>query len=654
MIPEFGHLALILGAVFALLGSVIPLIGLVKKDPYLIRYAWRLSYGAFGFISLSLFLLAYSFSVDDFSVAYIAAHSNSHLPLFFKIAAVWGGHEGSLLFWLFSLVSWSAAIAFVHRNHHQNYISRVLIVLAMLSAAFALFTLLASNPFERLLVAPAEGRDLNPMLQDVGLIFHPPMLYLGYVGFSGVFAFAVAALTMQDINLPWAKWSRPWTLAAWVMLTGGISLGSWWAYYELGWGGWWFWDPVENASLLPWLTGTALLHSLIASEKRKVLLNWSFLLAIFTFCLSLLGTFVVRSGVLTSVHAFAVDPTRGLVLLAILAIALLVSLTLYSIRIHQISLVKLESFMSREVLFLAGNSMFAVTTLMVLLGTFYPMVFQALNLGNISVGAPYFNALFAPLCLLSFVFMGLAPLSRWKRTSSDYLKKAAFWLGLLSWAIGGITFVLLGAQGGFVTLVALIMAAWIVLTSLKTLFIQKSKISLKKCAMVVAHIGVAMMVVGAALESIYSYETSSKMGPGSTAQLRDLNIEYIDTELVVGPNYTAEKAIIQVTNQHQQGVLIQPERRHYSVRTMNMSEPGIAWGWLGDIYITLGEKLSHDEYAVRIQYKAFVRWLWAGSLLMMLGGAMAVVSLIKNKSRLTTRQEDAVLSVNENRMLLNE
>ena len=639
MIPEFGHLALILGAVFALLGSVIPLIGFAKKDPHLIRYAWQLSYGAFGSISLSLFLLAYSFAVDDFSVSYIAAHSNSHLPMFFKIAAVWGGHEGSLLFWLFSLVCWSAAIAFVHRHHHQNYISRVLTVLAMLSAAFALFILLASNPFERLLVVPAEGRDLNPMLQDVGLIFHPPMLYLGYVGFSGVFAFAVAALTMKDINLPWAKWSRPWTLAAWVMLTGGISLGSWWAYYELGWGGWWFWDPVENASLLPWLTGTALLHSLIASEKRKVLFNWSFLLAIFTFCLSLLGTFVVRSGVLTSVHAFAVDPTRGLVLLAILAVALFVALTLYSMRSHQIPIVKLESFISREVLLLAGNSMFAVTTLMVLLGTFYPMIFQALNLGNISVGAPYFNALFAPLCLLSFVFMGLAPLSRWKKTSSSVLKKMVVQLGLLSCGIGSVVFFLLGAEGGFITLLALSMAAWIALTGFKSVFISKGKLSLRQYAMVVAHLGVAVTVVGAALESVYSYETSVKMGPGSVVQFRDLQVEYVDTELLVGPNYTAEKAVIHVTSQQKKSVLIQPERRHYSVRTMNMSEPGIAWGWLGDMYITLGEKLSRHEYAVRIQYKAFVRWLWAGSLLMMLGGLMAVLSLVKNKRRLAVRQE---------------
>ncbi|MGF1756732.1 heme lyase NrfEFG subunit NrfE [Photobacterium sagamiensis] len=639
MLPEVGHYALILGFVFALMGGTIPLYGLAKKDSYLIRYAWPLSYGAFFSVTTAIVLLGYSFAVDDFSVAYIAHHSNSQLPQFFKVAAVWGGHEGSFLFWLFSLTGWAAAVAYYCRNKDEQFIGRVLVILALLAAAFSLFTLLASNPFLRIFPMPAEGRDLNPMLQDVGLIFHPPMLYLGYVGFAVSFAFALAALTTtSDTVSPasWARWSRPWTLSAWVFLTGGIALGSWWAYYELGWGGWWFWDPVENASLMPWLTGTALLHSLIITEKRKALTSWTLLLSIFTFSLSLLGTFIVRSGVLTSVHAFAVDPTRGLALLAILGVILLTSLTLFALRSGRYIKPVRFGFLSREAAFLAGNSLFAVVTLTILLGTFYPMVFQAFGLGNISVGAPYFNSLFIPLSFLLFAFMGLAPLIRWHRASSDDFITRILAPMAVSVVLGVALSVMFEGGINLVVCIAFIMALWITLTSVQTLYMdQKSRKGWKfdrKCcrqlAMVTAHVGVATALVGATLVSYYAEEVTNKMGPGDQLELGDYQFHYRDTELLIGPNYTAEQANIEVVQEGESLGMIEPQRRHYTVRTMNMSEPGILWSWHGDIYITLGEKLNRTDYAVRIQYKPFVRWLWLGGILMMLGGTLAVLARI--------------------------
>jgi cytochrome c-type biogenesis protein CcmF len=632
MLPEIAHFSLILGTSCALFAVMVPTIGIVKKQASLRDYVWPLSYTAFVFITLSMILLGVSFSLDDFSVTYIAQHSNSHLPLFFKVAAVWGGHEGSLLFWVFSLSGWAAAIAVVHRNSDHEFISRVLIVLALLTTAFGLFTLLASNPFERLFPTPFEGRDLNPMLQDVGLIFHPPLLYLGYVGFSGAFAFAVAALTMPDINIPWPKWSRSWTLGAWVMLTGGISLGSWWAYYELGWGGWWFWDPVENASLLPWLTGTALLHALITSEKRKSLINWSLLLSIFTFCLSLLGTFVVRSGVLTSVHAFAVDPSRGLVILSILAICLAVPLTLFMIQAPKIKPVKLQSMISKEVLILLGNGLLAVTTITVLLGTFYPMIFQILGLGRISVGAPYFNAVFVPLTLIAMYFMGFSSLVQWQVTDKQMLKRRAMKIATAATFVSSLAFFALGEQSSASVFVVIFLSSWVCISSLSTLVsLSGNTFNYRYLSMVFAHSGVAVTAIAAVLVSYHSSEVSSKMHAGSQIEMDGLIFSYLETNLLVGPNYTAEQAVIEVIEEGKVIATIRPERRHYPVRVMNMSEPGIDWGWSRDLYITMGEKVSATEYAIRIQSKAFVRWLWIGSLLMMLGGVISILSRSKRR-----------------------
>ncbi|PKH06086.1 heme lyase CcmF/NrfE family subunit [Moritella sp. Urea-trap-13] len=618
MIPEIALFSLILGTLCAILGAAIPLFGIVTKRPQLSRYSWSLSYAAFIAVTTSICLLAYSFTVDDFSVNYIAQHSNSQLPVFFKIAAVWGGHEGSLLFWVFSLSLWSAAIAFVNRNHNQAFISRVLIVLSLLTAAFGLFTLLGSNPFSRLFPVPMQGRDLHPMLQDVGLIFHPPLLYLGYVGFSGAFAFAVAALTMPDINIPWPQWSRAWTLAAWVMLTGGVALGSWWAYYELGWGGWWFWDPVENASLLPWLTGTALLHSLIASEKRQALINWSLLLSIFTFSLSLLGTFVVRSGILTSVHAFAVDPTRGLVLLVILAICVVVPLTLFMLQSGKIKPLRLQSIVSREVLFLVLNGLLVVATLSVLLGTFYPMIFQVLNLASISVGAPFFNTVFVPLALLCFMLMCIAPFIHWQKTHFNGTKIKLVLVWLASVIIGSVASYLFNESLSLYVLLVLILCVGIVMSTLL------AGVSMGNLAMTVAHIGVAITAVGILLVSFNSTEMSAKMSPGSTVKLGDLTISYVETQWLVAANYTAEQAVIDVVDNNGDRVQLKPQKRHYPVRVMNMSEPAIHSTWLRDIYITMGEKIDRDAYAIRVQNKAFINWLWAGSMMMMLGGMLAI------------------------------
>lgn len=618
MIPEIALFSLILGTLCAILGAIIPLFGIVTKQPQLSRYSWPLSYVAFFAVSISICLLAYSFTVDDFSVNYIAQHSNSQLPIFFKIAAVWGGHEGSLLFWVFSLSAWSAAIAFVNRNHNQVFISRVLIVFSLLTAAFGLFTLLASNPFARLFPVPIQGRDLHPMLQDVGLIFHPPLLYLGYVGFSGAFAFAVAALTMSDINIPWPQWSRAWTLAAWIMLTGGIALGSWWAYYELGWGGWWFWDPVENASLLPWLTGTALLHSLIASEKRQALINWSLLLSIFTFSLSLLGTFVVRSGVLTSVHAFAVDPTRGLVLLVILTICVVVPMTLFMLQSGKIKPLKLHSIVSREVLFLVLNGVLVVMTLSILLGTFYPMIFQVLNLPSISVGAPFFNAVFVPLALLCLVLMTSAPFIHWKQTNFNGVNNKLILAWVASVLTGSIASYFFNHTLSVFVLLVLILCAGVVMS---TLF---SGVSIRRLGMTVAHIGVVITAVGILLVSYDSTEVSVKMSPGTSVELGDLTVTYVETEWVIAANYTAEQAVLDVVDKDGRSVKLKPQKRHYPVRVMNMSEPAIDSNWLRDIYITMGEKIDRDAYAIRIQNRAFINWLWAGSIMMMLGGLFAI------------------------------
>ncbi|GLS84854.1 heme lyase CcmF/NrfE family subunit [Paraferrimonas haliotis] len=632
MIPELGHFSLIIGLAFAMLLSVVPLVGVARKDQYLVRYAWPLSYGMFAFITLAVIALGYSFAVDDFSVAYVAHHSNSQLPIFFKIAAVWGGHEGSLLFWVFSLSVWTAAIAMFSKGLEEVFTARVLAILAMITVGFCLFMLLTSSPFERLNPIPLEGRDLNPMLQDVGLIFHPPMLYLGYVGFSVSFAFAIAALMSGRLDSAWARWSRPWTLAAWVFLTGGISLGSWWAYYELGWGGWWFWDPVENASFMPWLIGTALLHSVIVTEKRGTFRNWTVLLSIFAFSLSLLGTFIVRSGVLTSVHSFAADPSRGMFILLLLGIAIGGSLILFAMRASEMSSPAKFELWSKETMLLTCNVLLTVACGTVLLGTLYPLLIDALGMGKISVGPPYFNAVFVPITFVLMVFMGIGPIIRWKRSKEGELKRQLMPLAIVALIVGAATPFLAGGEFNGWVFFGIALATWVALTSLREVYnltkekdggFSNRRLGRSQLGMAVAHLGIAMAVVGGTMVSNYSEEISVRLGPGKSAEVAGYTFHYLETKRVRGPNYTADQGQIRVEYDGKEIAFLRPDRRQYNVRTMDMTEAGIDWGFFRDLYVTMGDPIGAGDYAVRLNYKPFVRWLWIGSLVMMIGGFLA-------------------------------
>ncbi|MFQ6371974.1 heme lyase CcmF/NrfE family subunit [Shewanella sp. YIC-542] len=633
MIPELGHLSMIIGLAFAVLLATVPLIGVARKDPYLVRYAWPLSYGMTLFILLAVISLGYSFAVDDFSVAYVAHHSNSELPIFFKVAAVWGGHEGSLLFWVFSLSIWTASVAFFSKGLEEIFTARVLAILAVIVIGFSLFMLLTSSPFERLSPAPMEGRDLNPMLQDVGLIFHPPMLYLGYVGFSVSFAFAIAALLSGRLDSAWARWTRPWTLAAWIFLTGGIALGSWWAYYELGWGGWWFWDPVENASFMPWLVGTALLHSLIVTEKRGAFRNWTVLLSIFAFSLSLLGTFIVRSGVLTSVHSFAADPSRGMFILLLLGLTIGGSLTLFAFRASEMSSPARFELLSKETMLLVCNVLLTVAAGTVLLGTLYPLLIDALNMGKISVGPPYFNAVFVPIVLVLFGFMGIGPIIRWKKAKQGELRRQLLIPAAIALVFGLVMpFVIDGEFNPWV-MFGLGMALWVTLATLRAAYnmakpnkdaaFSLTRIGRSQLGMLVAHFGIAVSVVGATMVSNYSQEKSVRMGPGISQELAGYTFNYLETKDVVGPNYTAKQGQVQVTKDGKEIAFLKPDRRIYNVRTMDMTEAGIDWGFFRDLYITMGDPVSRTEFAVRLNYKPFVRWIWFGGVFMMIGGFFA-------------------------------
>jgi cytochrome c-type biogenesis protein CcmF len=650
MIPELGNFALILAFGFALCLSVIPLVGVHSNQSKLMSYAKPLAFGMFAFTTISIVILGYSFVQDDFSVKYIASHSNSHLPYYFKISAVWGGHEGSLLLWVFSLTAWTMAVAKFSNNIEQAFIARVLAILGMVCVGFIAFTLLTSNPFERLWPnAPVEGRDLNPLLQDVGLIIHPPLLYLGYVGFAVAFAFAVAALMTGKMDAAWARWSRPWTIAAWAFLTMGIALGSWWAYYELGWGGWWFWDPVENASFMPWLVGTALIHSLAVTEKRGTFRNWTVLLAIFAFSLSLLGTFLVRSGVITSVHSFASDPSRGLFILMLLAIAVGGSLTLYAFRASKVSSFSRFALYSRETALLIANIILVIAATTVLLGTLYPLLVDALGYGKISVGPPYFNAVFVPIMSVLFVFMGIGPLIRWKKAKSGELRKKMISPSLIS-LVFGIAFPLLYA-GEFNLLVSMGMtlALWVFLVVLKELNMQitlqrrgKGKVSLSQVGMAIAHAGIAVTIVGVTIVSTYESETNIRMAVNERVEVSGYTIEFKGIKNVEGPNYSAQQGQISVYKDGSFVSLLKPERRSYRVQTMGMTEAGIDPGLFRDVYVALGDPLEGGAWAIRVHYKPFVRWIWLGAILMVIGGVCAMFDKrYRKKSKQVTSNKSA-------------
>ena len=632
LIPELGHLALVIAFAFSLCLSVIPLIGVHSSQHKLMSYAKPLTFGMFIFTAISIVILAYSFVVDDFSIKYIASHSNTHLPYYFKISAVWGGHEGSLLLWVFSLTAWTMAVATFSKNVEQEFIARVLAVMGMIAVGFIAFTLLTSNPFERLWPnIPMEGRDLNPLLQDVGLIIHPPLLYLGYVGFAVAFAFAVAALMSGKMDAAWARWSRPWTIGAWMFLTVGISLGSWWAYYELGWGGWWFWDPVENASFMPWLVGTALIHSLAVTEKRGTFRNWTILLAIFAFSLSLLGTFLVRSGVITSVHSFAADPSRGIFILVLLAITVGGSLTLYAFRASNVASFSRFALYSRETALLLCNIILVVAATTVLLGTLYPLLVDALGYGKISVGPPYFNAVFVPIMSCLFIIMGIGPLIRWKKAKKGELRKQLIKPSVFSIAFGVLFPIVYGGEFDALVAMGMTLASWVFLVVVKDLinqFTNKRKdksLTLSHWGMTVAHAGIAVAIIGVTLVSSYESETNVKMALHEKVEISGYHIEFNGIKHVEGPNYSAEQGQINVYNGDEFVALLQPERRSYRVQTMGMTEAGIDGGLFRDIYVALGDPLDGGAWAIRVHYKPFVRWIWLGSLFMALGGLLAMM-----------------------------
>lgn len=631
MLPELGQFALILALCLALLLAVVPLVGAARNSVALMAYARPLAVGQFVFLTISFACLTAAFLQDDFSVAYVAQNSNTALPVQYKFSAVWGAHEGSLLLWALILSGWTFAVALSGRQLPQALIARVLAVMGLVSIGFLLFLLLTSNPFLRLLPdAPLEGGDLNPLLQDIGLILHPPLLYMGYVGFSVAFAFAIAALLGGHLDAAWARWSRPWTNLAWAFLTLGIALGSYWAYYELGWGGWWFWDPVENASFMPWLVGAALIHSLAVTDKRGAFKSWTVLLAIFAFSLSLLGTFLVRSGVLTSVHAFASDPARGLFILIFLFLVIGGSLTLYALRAPEVVGRPVLQIWSREVLLLFNNVVLVVAAVTVLLGTIYPLIVDALGGGRLSVGPPYFNTVFIPLMCVLFALLGFAPRSQWKGSPSGAIKREALVAASSSLVVGLLAPWLVGGEFHLGATLALTLALWIVLTSLRDLItkVRKSgwgRLSRSYWGMQMGHIGIAICVIGVAFTSIYSAQRDLRMAPDDSVEVAGYRFQFEGVRNIEGPNYSAQEGLITVFDGDRKLYELTPEKRIYHARRQPMTEAAIQTGFTRDIYLALGEPLGDGAWAVRIHYKAFVVWIWLGGLIMALGGTIAIL-----------------------------
>lgn len=577
------------------------------------------------FSLISFAALAVCFLTDQFVYGYVAENSNSQLPIPYKLAAAWGGHEGSMLFWVVTLSCWSAVISFA-KGWRKSYQQDVLWIMGLLTMAFGWFTLLGSNPFEYASIYVEEGRDLNPMLQDVGLIVHPPLLYLGYIGYSTVLAFACAALLQQEYFEDWVVLAKPWVISAWIFLSSGIVLGSWWAYKELGWGGWWFWDPVENASLLPWLTGTALLHSLVATERFRLFPLWSISLSFISFSLSILGTFIVRSGILTSVHAFSVSPGKGIALLGILSLLLLGCFLLLIIRGEKVEKANLVTLVSRGYLLFFALGVFCLAAFTVFLGTFYPMVYELLKLGNISVGAPYFNTSITPIAYISLFFIGMVPLLKWRKGALVKRRQIVVLISL-SVLIGSLFYRFQVEEINKSIWLVWCLACWVAVTHFQYIWQKKQQ----ALFMVLAHIGFAVSVVGAAMNAEYSYEMSRRLEPGSVVQFSDWRMSYLDSHWYNGANYTAEQGEIEFRNTKGEHFVLMPERRHYPVRVMNMSEPAIQTFWHGDYYVTLGEKVSHTAYAVKIQYKAYIWWVWFGVFIAMTGAIIQLMFSSRSK-----------------------
>ena len=627
MIPELGHFALILALPVALLQGLLPLLGAQQNRSQWMAFARPAAQAQWLLLVLSFACLTWAFVANDFSVLYVAQHSNSKLPTIYRMAAVWGGHEGSLLLWIVLLSTWTLAVSLLSNSLPSAMVARVLGVLGLVSFGMLLFILLTSSPFERLMDIPADGNDLNPLLQDPGLVFHPPLLYMGYVGFSVAFAFAVAALLSGQLDAAWARWSRPWTVTAWVFLTLGIALGSWWAYYELGWGGWWFWDPVENASFMPWLVGTALIHSLAVTEKRGAFKNWTVLLAIAAFSLSLLGTFLVRSGVLTSVHAFATDPRRGIFILIFLAVVIGSSLLLFAWRAPKVGLGGRFSLLSRETLLLVNNVLLVVACGAVLLGTLYPLLIDALGLGKLSVGPPYFETVFVPLMLPLMFLISVGTVARWKEAKLSELAQRLKWPAALALLVGVALPLLLGRWSPLIAL-ALFLATWVLVGALLDIR-RRLKISKPARAwwgMHLAHLGVAAFIIGVTLVKGYETEKDVRMQPNDTVVIGGYTIRMQGVRDVQGPNYTATMGDFELLHDNKPLTVLHPEKRAYLSSAMPMTEAAIDTNLWRDVYVSLGEPLSDGEHAwsVRVHHKPFVVWIWGGCLLMSLGGLLAI------------------------------
>lgn len=632
MIPELGLFALILAFIVALLQGVLPLIGAQRPERYAawLDLARPTAQTHFLLLLFSILCLAQSFLTNDFSVAYVAQNSNSQLPSIYKFAAVWGGHEGSLLLWVVMLAGWGAAVSVASRSLPDMMVARVIAVLGLVSVGMLGFILFTSNPFDRLLPALAEGRDLNPLLQDPGLVFHPPMLYMGYVGFAVAFAFAIAALISGRLDAAWARWTRPWTQAAWVFLTIGIAMGSRWAYYELGWGGWWFWDPVENASFMPWLVGTALIHSLAITEKRGAFKNWTVFLAITAFSLSLLGTFLVRSGVLTSVHAFASDPKRGVYILLLLAVVIGSSLTLFAWRAPKVGQGGVFELISRETLLLVNNVLLLVAAGSVLLGTLYPLLIDALGLGKLSVGPPYFNTVFVPVMVPLMLLIAVGPMARWKQADIKDMARRLRVSLVLALIAGAMVPRLMGVWTPM-TAMGSLLAVWVTSSTVFQIVERLKKGTgyppLSFWGMHVAHFGVAVFIMGVTLVGGYQEEKDVRMQAGDSVTVGGYTLRLIGIDTAApGPNYRATVGTVELSRNGQLLKTMHPEKREYFSSQMPLTEAAIDAGFTRDIYVSLGEPLDNaGAWSVRVYFKPFVEWIWGGCLLMAAGGFLALI-----------------------------
>lgn len=633
MIPELGHFALVLALCLALVQAIVPLAGAHRRVPEWMAVAAPAARAQALFVVIAFGCLTWAFAANDFSVRYVATNSNSQLPLYYRLFALWGAHEGSLLLWSLILAAWTVAVTYFSRALTAAFAARVIAVMGLVSVGFLLFMLGTSNPFERLLPAAAEGHDLNPLLQDPAFIVHPPMLYMGYVGMAVPFAFAVAALLEGRVDAAWTRWTRPWTTLAWVFLTLGIALGSWWAYYELGWGGWWFWDPVENASFMPWLVATALIHSLAVTEQRGAFKAWTVLLAIFAFALSLLGTFLVRSGVLVSVHAFATDPARGVFILAFLVLVAGGALALYAWRAAAVAGGGGFGLLSRETLLLTNNVLLVVACATVLLGTLYPLALDALGLGKISVGPPYFESVFVPLMLPLVVLLGVGPLTRWKREAAPRLLRRLRVPLAVSALAGALALALLAPARAVLAVAALALAAWVFAATVAGLIARLRgggglgarvrRLPRAFVGMSLAHLGVGVFIVGATMVGTFGLEDDVRLAPGAAHALGGYAFRFDGVRTVAGPNYRAERGEVAVFRGERRVATLAPEKRFYHSQSQPMTEAGIDAGLTRDLYVALGEPLGGGDWALRVYVKPFVRWIWAGALLMAAGGLLA-------------------------------